>query len=223
MFWGLKSSNGLKYHTEDMYEGISEIDNPQELFIDGLGECTDEHVKIDNYFVFTTPQVLSLAGDTIKELTIGDKVRVSPTALMYCPNLKKINIHTDWIYANKVIGNCIVCCKEIIVACPNSELPTDGSATKIGFRVLSAFHEREEIVIPEGYEVLGGEVFYKCENLKKLTLPKSLWVIGKRAFDDCKNLKEVVYGGSKEEWDALMASEKVYCKLDESVTVRFLG
>ncbi len=220
MWYGLQSSNGLKYFTQYMYEGISEIDNPEEIYIEGLGECKDAHVKIGNYFVFTTPHVLSLAGDSIVELSIGDKVEMSATSLMYCPNLKKINILSGWQKEDSVQCNCLVQNKIVSVTFPNSQLPTDGSATAIGRRGLSGFWERKEISIPEGYVRIGSEAFYECAKLEKIILPKSLQTISETAFNYCKNLKEIIFNGSDKEWFSLMGNNNI--KLDKTVLVKFL-
>ncbi len=217
----LDSSNGLSYYTQPMYEGISEIDNPEELFISGLGECTDEHVKIDNYFVFTTPSVLSLAGETVKELSVGDKVVLSPTSLMYCPHLKEIHIVSDSAYASKAIGNCVVSVKRVEVTCPHSELPAFGEATEIGYRALAGLWEREEIVIPDGYVRIGAQACYKCERLKTVTIPQSVKQFGKNVFADCVGLERVVFGGSKTEWEALLLnSEEIGLKAGVAVVCR---
>lgn len=50
----------------------------------------------------------------------------------------------------------------------------------------------EEIVIPEGIEVIGSYAFAGLTNLKKVTLPSTIKKIEVGAFYNCVNLKEVV-------------------------------
>ncbi len=53
--------------------------------------------------------------------------------------------------------------------------------------------EIEEIVVPEGVEVIRRSMFYGCENLVKVTLPSTLKEIEAFAFYGCIQLRELVF------------------------------
>ena len=52
-------------------------------------------------------------------------------------------------------------------------------------------------------QTLGKEVFSYCVRLKTITLPKSLKEIGPNIFFYCQNLKDIVYLGTKEDWNMM--------------------
>ena len=56
----------------------------------------------------------------------------------------------------------------------------------------------EELIIPEGTEIIGENAFANNETLKKVTIPNYVISIGKNAFRNCKNLSEVVLPTSME-------------------------
>lgn len=53
-----------------------------------------------------------------------------------------------------------------------------------------------EIVIPEGVESIGANVFKECMEIESVTLPTSLTAIGQRAFSKCANLRSVTIPNS---------------------------
>ena len=46
--------------------------------------------------------------------------------------------------------------------------------------------------------------FAYCKNLKEITINKSIQIIGRFAFDNCEKLQTIRYGGTMQEWTALM-------------------
>jgi hypothetical protein len=54
----------------------------------------------------------------------------------------------------------------------------------------------EELVMPEGIEILKGAAFEKCSNLKEVTLPATLTTIEYGVFNDCVNLEKIVCRGN---------------------------
>lgn len=74
----------------------------------------------------------------------------------------------------------------------------------------------EEIIIPEGISTIEGVTFKDCEKLKKVSLPKSLKVIKRDAFERCNMLSEIIFAGSKEEWEKVEGKEYL---LNSSVNV----
>lgn len=58
---------------------------------------------------------------------------------------------------------------------------------------------KENLIIPNGTEMISNYVFGGCENLTAVTIPDSVKVIGTGAFQSCNNLKKV-YVSSIESW-----------------------
>ena len=61
-----------------------------------------------------------------------------------------------------------------------------------------------EIIIEEGVTHIGARSFYRCVNVKKVTIASSVKSIGDSAFYRCDALNTVVYGGSQNQWEALV-------------------
>ena len=59
------------------------------------------------------------------------------------------------------------------------------------------------VVIEEGITSVGASAFYSCKRLQSVTLPVSVTAVGESAFRSCLLLTEVLYGGTKAEWEAL--------------------
>lgn len=68
----------------------------------------------------------------------------------------------------------------------------------VGDYLFYSYPMLEELVIPEGVEVIESCAFGYCVNLKRIVLPSSLKVIGENAFSDCKGLDEVYITGATE-------------------------
>ena len=78
-----------------------------------------------------------------------------------------------------------------------SSVNSIGSAA-FGFTSLT------NVVIPDGVSFLDAWVFYGCEGLEKIVIPDSVTTIGDAAFWNCWSLKDVYYGGTEEQWDAIV-------------------
>lgn len=59
-------------------------------------------------------------------------------------------------------------------------------------------------ILPEGLTEIGKDAFRDCRALTTVTLPRSLTRMEAFAFGFCGKLSEVVYGGTREEWDAVV-------------------
>ena len=59
------------------------------------------------------------------------------------------------------------------------------------------------IELPEGLLTVGEHAFNGCFYLPSLRIPRSVTEIGSCAFADCAGLREIVFAGTKAEWDAI--------------------
>ena len=62
------------------------------------------------------------------------------------------------------------------------------------------------VVIPDGVTGIGDRAFYMSEKLDTVTIPDSVTYIGERAFAGCF-LQTVTYGGTAEQWNAVIKDE----------------
>ena len=78
------------------------------------------------------------------------------------------------------------------------------SVTKIDANAFAECPKLETIDIPEGVTTVGSSAFSHCTGLKSVTIPESMTKIGYQAFFDCTSVKEIVYNGTKEQWDKIV-------------------
>lgn len=105
-------------------------------------------------------------------------------------------------------GNCLIetATKTLILGCQTSEIPTDGSVTKIGNHAFQGCL-CESITIPNGVTEVGDYAFYHAE-LKELSIPNSVLKFGESAISFCKRLECVRFGGTKAEWKAIQKEDE---------------
>ena len=63
-----------------------------------------------------------------------------------------------------------------------------------------------KVVLPNTVETLQIFAFEDCKYLAEITIPASVKVIERYAFTGCTDLEKVNYGGTQEQWDALMSN-----------------
>lgn len=70
---------------------------------------------------------------------------------------------------------------------------------------FSACETLREIALPDGVLRIGLGAFEVCGNLASIRIPASVLEIGEDAFYGCDSLREVHYGGSRLQWEVLLA------------------
>ena len=65
-----------------------------------------------------------------------------------------------------------------------------GIASRKAFPAI--YEKLLSVVIPEGYEEIGGSAFAGCKMLKKVVLPQSVESIGDNAFSGCESLERII-------------------------------
>ncbi len=87
------------------------------------------------------------------------------------------------------------------------------SVDMVGAYCFSHCKAIKDIVLPEGVRVLEFRAFSKCSALEKISIPLSMRAIDKKVFGGCTSLREVVYAGTKEQWNririSIMAEENI--------------
>lgn len=81
----------------------------------------------------------------------------------------------------------------------------------LGNQLFSECTNLTYVTLPEGLITIGSNVFKKCNSIELIEIPKSLTTVGKRSFTSSVN--KVKYNGSKEEWEEISFAEYNQCIL----------
>lgn len=81
----------------------------------------------------------------------------------------------------------------------------------------------ENLVLPEGVEVIGDRAFRSCIDLKSVSLPSTLKRIGYAAFSECKNLKHIQLPEGLEEIDGSAFSNSGIIDISIPDSLLYLG
>ena len=119
------------------------------------------------------------------ESYINDKDFCSPTFSRFYGNVTWLKFLSD---LEKLGINPLINSKEPIKKVPNRFFESS---------------DIKEIEIPEGVIEIGVSAFEGCRKLIKVIIPSSIKLIGSKAFMDCDNLKEIIFNGTKEQWDGM--------------------
>ncbi len=79
-------------------------------------------------------------------------------------------------------------------------------------RLVYCLSDAEEVVIPEGVEIIGEMAFRQKKNLKEVIIPSTVKEIEKDAFNDCDALQSIEIPASVENVRAYAFSECNYLK-----------
>ena len=137
----------------------------------------------------------------IVNLQISETINtIGIQAFSECSGLESITVNNNnFVYSSK--GNCLIKIEsnELVLGCKNSEIPNDGSVTKIGFQAFISCYGLIDISIPYGVTTLSSQAFDNCRNLKSIKIPNSVTSIEKYAFFNCDKLNTVYYNGTQEQ------------------------
>ena len=78
----------------------------------------------------------------------------------------------------------------------------------------------ESLIVPNGITSIPASFVSGCVNLKKLILPNTITKIGSNAFNGCSDDIEIIYQGTKEEWNAIAITATGNELLDTSKNVK---
>lgn len=109
----------------------------------------------------------------MESVTIGIGVEtIGERAFAYCGNLKTITVENGNAKYHSA-GNCLIetAAKKLVLGCPTSVFPLDGSVTSIGDDAFFGCTGLTSIAIPEVITSIGKAAFGECTNLVNITLP----------------------------------------------------
>lgn len=82
--------------------------------------------------------------------------------------------------------------------------------TAIGAYAFSECDAIETVVIPDTVITIGDYAFAYCQGIKTVEIGAGVTYIGDFAFDECKSLSEVIYNGTKEQWNEININDNEY-------------
>ena len=69
-------------------------------------------------------------------------------------------------------------------------------------RLVYSPDNKDDYVIPEWVQIIGGFAFYECNNLTSIVMPDSVMNIGRGSFLNCKHLKDITFSNCLENIEA---------------------
>ena len=107
--------------------------------------------------------------NALKNLTIGKNVTSISNSAFSASSLESIKVtigNTKYhSYKNCLIDNAS---KTLILGCKNSEIPSDGSVTKIGYMAFANCASLERITLPDSVTEIDNSAFYNCDNVTEI-------------------------------------------------------
>ena len=185
---------------------------------DAFSSCTSltsitipKSVKSIDYYAF-------YGCSSLTSITISNSVTsIGDSAFCGCTNLTSINI-PDGVTS---IGNSTFsgCTNLTSINIPNSVTSIGDSAfddcksltsinipdgvTSIGYSAFYDCKSLTNITIPDGVTSIGNYAFSGCSSLTSIKIPNSVTSIGDAAFEWNYDLSDVLFMGSKEQWNSI--------------------
>ena len=117
----------------------------------------------------------------------------------YCSAIKKVVIG-DGITS---IGSCA------FMDCDNlTSVEIPNSVKTIYHHAFYDCTKLKSLTIPDGVTSIDYSAFIGCESLESITIPDSVESIGISAFAHCWKLADVYYGGTEDEWNAIVIDDR---------------
>ena len=129
----------------------------------------------------------------LTSITIPDSVTsIGSWAFMSCSGLTSINVDSKNPKYHSA-GNCLIetARNALIAGCKNSEIPSDGSVTSIGYSAFYGCTSLTSITIPDSVTSIGMYAFRDCTGLTSITIPDSVTSIIQDAFRACTGLTSI--------------------------------
>lgn len=179
-------------HTYENGRGVIKCDGPIKI-INGFVFGSDMFTNINSLFLPNSIHTIgggAINGISASELRVPDSLEFVDYYGINIPTLERFrgkNVSDD--------GRCIVVNGVIMAYAPKGivNYTTPLGAKAINGYVFMRCNELENIIISDGIEELGVDLFSSCENLRTITLPKSLKTLWSYMVHHCPNI-EGFYG-----------------------------
>ena len=141
----------------------------------------------------------------IQSIYIGKNLTSIGRTAFSSPNLKTIVVDPENpVYDSRNDCNAIIetATNRLIVACETTAIPN--GITTIGIYSFMGTYNIKSIDIPYGVTTIEHAAFMSCMQMKNIVIPNSITFVENQAFDQCDSLETVYYGGTEEEWNAIV-------------------
>lgn len=125
-----------------------------------------------------------------------------------CDSLEEIKVDADnAIFDSRNNCNAIIesATNTLIAGCGKTVIP-EGIET-IGDSAFERVKTLTHVTIPKSVTEIRGYAFERCENLSTVNLQKGIQTIGYRAFTECVGLTNLIFCGTKADWQAVTIDE----------------
>lgn len=144
-------------------------------------------------------------------ISYGSKIYIDGELATDITIPKGITKICDYAFANcETITNVVIPNSVISIGnsafslCSNlKNINIPNSVVNIGEGAFSSCFNLEEVEIPDGIKFIKDYTFTACENLISIIIPQSVKKIGYLAFDNDRNLSNVLFKGSKSQWNSI--------------------
>ena len=167
----------------------------------GIGDsafsyCTKlENIVIPDGLVFIGEHAFD-SCESIKEIAFPDSVeRIESYAFSYCNSLEKITVSEKTRLKEGVF---------VFTAYYNDEANWENSLLYMNNHLIDAKYDLKEYTIKEGTVIITGGVFMGYSDMEVINIPESIKYVDIDAFYDCDSLRDIYFGGSEEQWNAIV-------------------
>lgn len=125
-----------------------------------------------------------------------------------CDSLEEIKVDADnAIFDSRNNCNAIIesATNTLIAGCGKTVIP-EGIET-IGDSAFERVKTLTHVTIPKSVTEIRGYAFERCENLSNVNLQKGIQTIGYGAFTECVGLTNLIFCGTKADWQAVTIDE----------------
>ena len=125
-----------------------------------------------------------------------------------CDSLEEIKVDADnAIFDSRNNCNAIIesATNTLIAGCGKTVIP-EGIET-IGDSAFERVKTLTHVTIPKSVTEIRGYAFERCENLSTVNLQKGIQTIGYGAFTECDGLTNLIFCGTKADWQAVTINE----------------
>ena len=125
-----------------------------------------------------------------------------------CDSLEEIKVDADnAIFDSRNNCNAIIesATNTLIAGCGKTVIP-EGIET-IGDSAFERVKTLTHVTIPKSVTEIRGYAFERCENLSTVNLQKGIQTIGYGAFTECVGLTNLIFCGTKADWQAVTINE----------------
>lgn len=119
---------------------------------------------------------------------------IQDRAFNYCTRMTEVELPQSVKWIGNFAFNCCSQMKKLNI--PNSE-------TKTGICIIKNCKSITEYTVPHSQRIISEYEFAFCRALQRLTIHDSVEIISKSAFKECNSLTEIVYEGTKAQWNEI--------------------